>query len=161
MPTTSVLKGTPWSWLPFAVGIPILPVFGWLGATGTLPPVFALLVPVAVAAGAALAIANSLADIERDRGAGVKSIATALGAERAWAINAWLVVAIAVVAVVSALTLGAATGRVAAVTAAGALPIAAAAYGRGGGPDRRERAWQLEAIGIAAVGVAWIWALLG
>jgi len=26
------LKGTAWSWLPFAVGIPILPVYGWLGA---------------------------------------------------------------------------------------------------------------------------------
>ena len=35
------LKGTAWSWLPFAVGIPILPVFGWVGATGTLAPVFA------------------------------------------------------------------------------------------------------------------------
>ena len=27
-------KGTAWSWLPFAVGIPLLPVFGWVGATG-------------------------------------------------------------------------------------------------------------------------------
>ena len=26
-----VAKGTAWSWLPFAVGIPLLPVFGWLG----------------------------------------------------------------------------------------------------------------------------------
>ena len=34
-------KGTAWSWLPFAVGIPLLPVFGWLGATGTLPASFA------------------------------------------------------------------------------------------------------------------------
>ena len=28
-------KGTTLSWLPFAVGIPLLPVFGWYGATGT------------------------------------------------------------------------------------------------------------------------------
>ena len=27
-----VAKGTAWSWVPFAVGIPILPVYGWLGA---------------------------------------------------------------------------------------------------------------------------------
>ena len=42
-------KGTAWSWLPFAVGIPLLPVFGWLGATGGLPASFAVLLPVAVA----------------------------------------------------------------------------------------------------------------
>ena len=79
------LKGTAWSWLPFAVGIPILPVFGWLGATGTLPPVFGILVPVAVAAGAALAIANALADVERDQAAGTVSIATySVPAARGW-----------------------------------------------------------------------------
>ena len=35
--TTCVAKGTAWSWLPFAVGIPLLPVYGWLGAAGALP----------------------------------------------------------------------------------------------------------------------------
>ena len=34
MPTTCVAKGTAWSWVPFAVGIPLLPVFAWLGAAG-------------------------------------------------------------------------------------------------------------------------------
>jgi len=34
------LKGTAWSWLPFAVGIPVLPVFSWIGATGNLPIAF-------------------------------------------------------------------------------------------------------------------------
>lgn len=155
------LKGTPWSWLPFALGIPILPVFGWLGATGTVPQVFALLVPVAVAAGAALAIANALADVERDRAAGVRSIATSLGPSRAWMTQAGLVVTIVVIAVVSAAVLGASTGQVALIAAAGCLPIAGAGLGRGGGAARRERAWQLEAIGMAALAVAWIWALLG
>ena len=122
---------------------------------------FVLLVPVAVAAGAALAIANALVDVERDRAAGVSSIATSLGAERAWAVQACLVVAIAVVAVVSAAILGAPSGRVWLVAAAGCVPIVGAGLGRGGGAARRERAWQLEAVGIAAVGVAWIWALLG
>jgi 4-hydroxybenzoate polyprenyltransferase len=155
------LKGTAWSWLPFAVGIPILPVFGWLGATGTLPPAFGILVPAAVAAGAALAIANALADIERDRAAGTASIATALGPERAWRVQAALVTAIVLAAVVSALILAAPGARALLVAVAGCLPLAGVAAGRGGGADRRERAWQLEAIGIAAVGVAWIWALFG
>ena len=66
-----VFKGTAWSWLPFAIGIPLLPVFGWLGTTGGLPDSFAILLPVAVIAGAALAIANARADAERDTAAGV------------------------------------------------------------------------------------------
>ena len=45
-------KGTRWSWVPFAVGIPILPVYGWFGATGSLPASFATLIPMAVLAGA-------------------------------------------------------------------------------------------------------------
>lgn len=153
------LKGTAWSWLPFAVGIPILPVFGWLGATGTLPPVFGILLPVAVAAGAALAIANALADVERDLAAGTASIATALGAGRAWAVQAGLIGVVAVAAVGSAAILGASTGGLLLVAVEACVPIAALALGRGGGAGRRERAWQLEAVGIAALGVAWIWVL--
>ena len=156
-----LLKGTPWSWLPFAVGIPILPVFGWVGATGTLPPTFALLVPVAVAAGAAVAIANALVDVERDRAAGASSIASALGPRRAWTVQAGLVVAVVAVAVASAALLDASTAEILAVAAAGVLPVAGLGLGRGGGPDRRERAWQLEAIGLAVMGVVWIWAILG
>jgi 4-hydroxybenzoate polyprenyltransferase len=118
-------------------------------------------VPAAVAAGAALAIANALADIERDRAAGTASIAMALGPERAWAVEAALVTAIVLAAVVSAWILAAPGARGLLVAFAGCLPLVGLAMGRGGGADRRERAWQLEAIGIAAVGVAWIWALFG
>lgn len=156
-----VLKGTAWSWVPFAIGIPILPVFGWLGAAGTLPAVFGLLVPVAVVAGAALAIANALADVERDLAAGATSIATALGPGRAWAIQAGLIVAIVAIAVASAAVLGASTSQVALVAGAGVVPMLGASLGRGGGAARRERAWQLEAVGIAVLAVAWIRVLLG
>jgi 4-hydroxybenzoate polyprenyltransferase len=155
------LKGTAWSWLPFAVGIPILPVFGWLGAAGSLPVAFAFLVPVAVVAGAALAIANALADVERDRAAGVASIATALGPRRAWTIEAVLVVAIVAVAVGSAMLLRAPSNGIIAVAAASWLPLAGLGLGRGRGASLRERGWQLEAVGMAAVGLAWIWAIRG
>ena len=47
------LKGTIWSWLPFAVGIPLLPIYAWLGAVGRLPPAFWVLVPTAVQIGRA------------------------------------------------------------------------------------------------------------
>ena len=36
-----VAKGTAWSWLPFALGLPLLPLFGWYGATGGLPAAWA------------------------------------------------------------------------------------------------------------------------
>jgi 4-hydroxybenzoate polyprenyltransferase len=163
------LKGTAWSWLPFAVGIPLLPVFGWVGAGSALPPAFAILVPAAAAGGAALAIANALADVERDRAAGVRSVATALGFGRAWAVQAGLIGALVGVAIGSAAILGAPFERVLAVALAGTLPLAGAGLGWGGGAAgaagapgaaRRERVWQLEAIGLAALGVAWLWALL-
>ena len=36
-------KGTAWSWLPFALAIPLFPTYGWLGAVGELPPIWAVL----------------------------------------------------------------------------------------------------------------------
>ena len=156
-----LLKGTAWSWLPFAIGIPILPVFGWLGANGTLPSIFVVLVPIAVAAGAALAIANALADVERDQAVGTASIATALGPRRAWAAQAVLIAVVIAAALASASTLGASAGGCLLVAVAGSLPIAGLVLGRGGGADRRERAWQIEAIGLATLGVTWIWAVFG
>ena len=85
-----VAKGTAWSWLPFALGIPLLPVYGWLGATGVLPSFFIALVPMTMLAGAALAIANARADLERDVAAGTVSVATRLGLEGSWRLHAAL-----------------------------------------------------------------------
>ena len=143
-------KGTAWSWLPFAVGIPLLPVYGWFGAAGSLPSSFAILVPAAVLAGAGLAIANARADVERDAAAGRSSVAVRLGLERSW----WVSIAL----------LGAATGIVVGltpglgplvwvglgVTAAGAVRAWRAA------PVGREHGWRLQAIGVGLVAVGWI-----
>jgi len=72
------LKGTALSWLPFAVGVALLPVYAWIGATGSLPTAFWGIVAMALLAGAVLAVANAVADIERDRQAGAASVATIL-----------------------------------------------------------------------------------
>jgi 4-hydroxybenzoate polyprenyltransferase len=151
------LKGTAWSWLPFAVGIPLLPVFAWYGAVGMLPAPFAVLIPTAVAAGAALAIGNAIADLERDEASGVTSIATALGAERAWRAQVVLLIAVGLAALVSAAVLRATLAQLAIVALAAVLPVAAAVAGRGRSPGGRERAWEAEAIGVALLAVAWIW----
>ena len=66
------LKGTGLAWVPFALGVPLLPVYAWIGATGALPSAFIVLVPAAIVAGAALALGNQLADLAADRRAGVE-----------------------------------------------------------------------------------------
>jgi hypothetical protein len=40
------------------------------------------------------------------------------------------------------------------------VPLAGVLLGRSGGAGRRERAWELVALGIALVGIAWILVLL-
>ncbi len=100
------VKGTTLSWLPFAVGIPLLPVFGWYGAAGSLPGVFLVLVPAAANAGTALAIANAIVDVERDEAAGIESIAIALGLRR----SAWLVLGLQGVVALLALSTAAVVG---------------------------------------------------
>jgi len=76
------LKASPWSWLPYAMGIPLLPVFAWVGATGDLPVPILALAGLGVLAGTALAIANSLADAERDAASRTATVARTLGHAR-------------------------------------------------------------------------------
>jgi 4-hydroxybenzoate polyprenyltransferase len=149
-------KGTAWSWLPFAVGIPLLPVFGWYGGTGGLPDWFAALVPLAALAGAALAIANARADMERDLDAGVTSIPVRLGLGLAWTVHAgmWLVVVAGGLGWL--LRAGVASERMIPVLLGAAALGVAVLIGREGGPARREWAWQLEAIAAGIVAAAWI-----
>ena len=149
-------KGTPWSWLPFAIGIPLLPVFGWLGVTGSLPPSFGVLLPAAVAAGAGLAIGNARADRERDLDAGLDSVAIRLGLGRAWGVEAALLGAVAVVALGSLLVRGTASGALASTVGAAAIVAAGLAWGRDGSAERRERGWELESIGVALLAAAWL-----
>jgi 4-hydroxybenzoate polyprenyltransferase len=153
-----VAKGTAWSWLPFALGTPLLPVFAWFGATGRLPGPFAILLPIAVLAGAGLAIANARADLERDTDAGLVSVALRLGPERSWLVGA------ALLAVVIAVALGtlwrASPPAPAALAAVGGALAIAAGIGVGGGREpsatRRERAWEIEAVGVALLAAAWL-----
>jgi 4-hydroxybenzoate polyprenyltransferase len=159
------LSRTPWSWLPLAVALPLVPVYAWVGAAGTLTSAEAWLVPAAAVAGAGLAISNGLADLERDRSGGVPTVAVRLGPTRAWALQAAL---LELALVVAALGLSVAVTPTAAARIpaapfgliAGALLVGAGILlGRRGGPARRERAWELEAIGVALLGASWLGAI--
>lgn len=149
-------KGTAWSWLPFAIGIPLLPVFGWFGVAGRVPPAFGVLLPAAVAAGAGLAIANARADWERDMDAALDSVAIRLGLGRAWAVEAALLGAVVLVAIGSVLQRGGASGSLVPIVGAAAVIGAGLAWGRDGSAKRRERAWEVESIGVALLAAAWL-----
>ena len=149
-------KGTAWSWLPFAVGVPLLPVYGWVGATGSVPPSFAVLIPVAVAAGAALAVANARADVARDQAAGTASVATRLGDVWSWRVNAGLLLGVVVAALATMLSGAAGAAEVVTAGIAAAVLVVSLAIGRVADPGRRERAWELEALGLALLAVAWL-----
>jgi 4-hydroxybenzoate polyprenyltransferase len=148
-------KGTAWSWLPFAVGIPILPVYGWFGATGSLPASFRVLIPMAVLAGAALAIANARADLDTDRASGTSSVATRLGTERAWWVGAVLMGAAVGLGLVFIGRQGWSLATWALVVAGVAVLGFGVALGRGADAMRR-RAWELQAIGAALAATGWV-----
>jgi 4-hydroxybenzoate polyprenyltransferase len=158
------LSRTAISWLPLAVALPLVPVFAWVGATGSLPGDLLAIVPAGGLAGAGLALANALADLDRDRSTGARSAAVRLGQRATWVIQAVLVLGAVVVALVgrpAALT-GGGLGRL--VLGAGVL-VLLVGVGLGGGSvdpgrrgeaQRRERAWELEAGGVALVAVGWL-----
>ena len=159
-------KGTEWSWLPFTVGIPLVPVFGWVGTGAPLPAPFAILVPCSMLAGAALAIANASADLERDIASGTASVAGRLGLQRAWLIHVGL---LTVAIVTMAATFFAATpgpGSAVIVALGAAIVIAGAALGASAGgrlatARQRELGWEVEAMGMGILATAWLVGLVG
>ncbi len=156
-------KGTTLSWLPLAVGIPLLPVYGWYGATGELPGVFLVIIPAAANAGTALAIANAIVDMERDEATGIESIALTLGARRAAGLVIALHAVVVLLALATAVALGAPAGWVGAVVVAAAVPLGGAVFGRVAalreGTAWRELAWEVQAVGTGLLAVAWLGAL--
>lgn len=154
------LSRTAASWLPLALALPIVPAYAWVGSTGRLPSELVAILPAAFLAGSGLALANALADVERDRERGAASAAVALGRQRTWVLHAILLVVAAglVLAARPPALPGTGTGPTPGGLALGAgLALLALGIGLGlrGGPARRERAWELEALGVALVGAGW------
>ena len=160
------LSRTALSWLPLSLALPLLPIHAWLGAAGTVPAGLLTLVPAAVLGGAGLALANGLADVERDVNEGRRTIAVVLGPRRAWIAQTLALAAAAALAFVFAPVVpeagvgerGLALGllRVAGVwLGTGAMAIGA--VGLTSAPaGMRERGWELEALGVACLGIGWL-----
>lgn len=147
------LKATAWSWLPYAAGIPLLPVFAWVGATGRLPGPMLALAGLGVLAGAALAIANALADAERDAASGTATIARALGQARALRLGALLSLSVGGIAALSAVVLaGPIPGTW--LTCAGAAAMAGGIWI--GFRGHLQRGWEVQAVGLGILAAGWV-----
>jgi 4-hydroxybenzoate polyprenyltransferase len=72
------LKATPLSGITFALAIPLIPIYAFVGV-GRLLPLILWLVPVAAPLSVALNLANSLPDLEGDAAGGVHTLAVVLG----------------------------------------------------------------------------------
>ena len=155
------LSRGPFSWLPLALALPLLPIHAWLGAAGSVPPGLVTLLPAAVLAGFGLALGNGLVDVERDAATGRRGIVVAVGARVAWLVQS---AALGLVVVLAALLAprAASTVEVLVTLRSSGIPLgaiaialgAAALHARSAGI--RERGWELEAMGVAAAGVAWL-----
>jgi 4-hydroxybenzoate polyprenyltransferase len=153
------LKRTAFAWVCFAVAFPILPVFAWYGATGTIPPPRAeLLLPLAALAGPALHIANGLVDYETDAAAGVRNLPILLGRPVAIFVMAALTVVIHGLAWA---TISGSSGVAALSVLVSASSLATVGIGlssRSGVSDRRV-GWTAQAGSIALLGFGWLLAV--
>lgn len=75
-------KRTIWSWIPYLVALPLLPIWVWLALSEVDPGLYAIY-PIGAAAVIAVQIAQSIPDVEADARGGVRTLAVALGPQNA------------------------------------------------------------------------------
>lgn len=78
-------KRTIWSWIPYLVALPLLPIWVWTALSSVPAGIFAIY-PIGAAAVVAVQLAQSLPDVPADRREGVRTLAVALGAGNARAV---------------------------------------------------------------------------
>lgn len=161
------LSRTALSWLPLSLALPLLPMYAWLGGTGSLPAGLLPLVPVGILAGGGLALANGLVDVDRDTSVQRRSLVVRLGARRTLLIQGLALGAAVALALLMAPEVSSPGGLSDAPAVFGALREFGLALGalaiaigavvlaspRAG---MRERGWELEAIGVAMIGIGWL-----
>jgi 4-hydroxybenzoate polyprenyltransferase len=147
------LKGTVWSALPFAIAVPVVPLFGY-GAAGRFPAVLWWAWPIGALLAVATHLADALPDVERDRATGVRGLATRLGVGRAAALAAVCYGAAVAMALWSGLAAGDRPVVVAGAALAVVLGLAAVPAGARG-PAGRRVAYRLVLAGMAALALGW------
>ena len=138
------------SFLPFSLGVALIPLFAWSAADRVPPIAILLLSAAAIPGGAALALQNALADVRLDAAVGVRSLVVRLGERAARVAAAALhLAAMAIVASIGAPLLPW-------QLIGGALIVLGLALSWSGAAEARRRGWEISAIGLAscALGVA-------
>jgi 4-hydroxybenzoate polyprenyltransferase len=77
-----LFKRTIWSWVPYLIALPLLPIWVW-SALDEVPTGMFAIYPIGAAAVVAIQLAQSLPDVEADRASGVRTLAVALGSRNA------------------------------------------------------------------------------
>jgi 4-hydroxybenzoate polyprenyltransferase len=82
------LKYTAFSWLPFCIAFPTLPLWAWAGASpdGAFPPQLFWVVPVGGVLVLGIHLADTIPDLAADTEAGVRGLAHRLGPARSLAL---------------------------------------------------------------------------
>jgi 4-hydroxybenzoate polyprenyltransferase len=148
------LKGTVASVLPFALALPLVPLFGY-GAAGRFPAVLWWAWPIGALAAVAVHLADSLPDVESDRAAGVHGLATRLGVRRAAVLVGAGYAAMLALAVGSGLAAGDRPVVLGGAALSLVLAGAALAVGARGRPSDRRAAYRLLLAAVIAVAVGW------
>jgi 4-hydroxybenzoate polyprenyltransferase len=92
-----------------------------------------------------------------DSGAtGVVSVATRLGLERSWAVNAVLLAVVVGLAIGTLVARAAPPAALLGAVGASLVVGLGVAIGRRADSARRERAWELEAVGVGLLAAAWL-----
>ena len=157
------LKRTPWGWACFALALPLVPVYAWLGVGAGLPPNVGTLVLLGALAGTELAVANGLVDIGTDTGVGTAGVVVRLGQRRARSAMVATALGTLAVAWLSTLLGGGLVGTTAPTVASLVAPIIGSAVLLAGvamslrsGAIWSWRGWHVQALGVAILALTWI-----
>ncbi len=157
------------AWVAYAAACPLVLMYAWLGAAGSLPPAWPLLLPLAAAIGPALHLSNSLIDIDTDRQDPDGGLASRLGRRRSLAVLVTLVVIVhglAWVVIASpwarrSAGLAATSGEgvpwpAVGMVVAGLLAILGCGLSASDRRQRRTGGWVAQATATALLAVAWV-----
>ena len=144
------IKRTPISFLPFALGVALIPAFAWSAAGAPLPEAIAILCLIALPGGSALALQNALADRELDKSVGANGAVVRLGHQRTILLIALLHSLTYLLLLVSAPT----TTSPALLAVGGVLLAGGVTLSTRVRRTIRQRGWEVSALALACCAIA-------
>ena len=144
------IKRTPISFLPFALGVALIPAFAWSAAGVPLPTAIATLCLIALPGGSALALQNALADRELDKSVGTNGAVVRLGRQRTIGLITLLHGLTYLFLLISAPT----TASPVLLAAGGLLLAVGVTLSTRVRRDLRQRGWEVSALALASCAIA-------